>query len=327
MASPRFIRPSFLALASLAWGALALSMLGMGGLGLLALPLGWLAIRRSNASEGRLGGEKIAIAGMVLGLASAGLSLIGFLATIILPSWEANNRARCLNNLREIGQGANRYYDGSPDNPKQKGRFPPAAVPNADLPPEERLSWFAELLPYLPPIGEKSRRQPARADFIAYDLGWKAKANDAAAHTNIAIFQCPSFPNFDRREQAGQGDYVGIAGIDPQAAFLPITESRAGALGFDRQVTRDNTGRGVSYTMLATETTVHNGSWLAAGEPTLRGVDPNLAVYIGDKGLPFGGCHPGGANVVFLDSSARFLRDNISPRVFRAMATLVGPVE
>ncbi len=56
---------------------------------------------------------------------------------------------------------------------------------------------------------------------------------------------------------------------------------------------------------------------------TVRGLDPARPPYIGPNGQ-FGGNHPGGANVLFADGSARFVSDSIDPKIFEAMSTMAG---
>ena len=69
---------------------------------------------------------------------------------------------------------------------------------------------------------------------------------------------------------------------------------------------------------MATETGRDNGPWTAGGPPTVRGVDPADAPYIG-PGRAFGGLHPGGLNVLFADGSAEFMQDDVSPQFFETL--------
>ncbi len=71
------------------------------------------------------------------------------------------------------------------------------------------------------------------------------------------------------------------------------------------------------------ETTRNHGVWTAGGASSVRGVDPETRPYIGHK-RPFGGYHPGGANVLMADGSVRFVRETIDPRVFEAISTIAG---
>jgi len=55
----------------------------------------------------------------------------------------------------------------------------------------------------------------------------------------------------------------------------------------------------------------------------VRGLDPANQPYLG-KGRQFGGSHPGGAMVLFVDGSVHFIRDSIDPRAFEALSTIAG---
>src|SRR5437764_3189544 len=92
---------------------------------------------------------------IALGVA-AGLLLLGLFLSLI-PRWrESASRLRCQDNLRQVGWFALWDYTdkpsvfGGPDRPRQLGPirpnaaalFPPGTLPNADLPPERRLSLY-----------------------------------------------------------------------------------------------------------------------------------------------------------------------------------------
>jgi hypothetical protein len=115
--------------------------------------------------------------------------------------------------------------------------------------------------------------------------------------------------------------YVGLAGIDPDAAALPKTSPRAGFFGYERTLSRDDVQAGISFTLMAAETDRDLGPWTAGGRPTVRGLDPEETDYIG-IGRPFGGLHAGGAWTLWVDGSARFVRDGVPAEEFRRPATL-----
>ena len=81
------------------------------------------------------------------------------------------------------------------------------------------------------------------------------------------------------------------------AAELPRGDPLAGIFGYDRIVRREDLTAGATQTLLATETARDNGPWTAGGSPTVRGLDPTDAPYIG-PGRPFGGMHPHGLNIL-----------------------------
>jgi prepilin-type processing-associated H-X9-DG protein len=115
--------------------------------------------------------------------------------------------------------------------------------------------------------------------------------------------------------------YVGIAGLGVDAPRLPSKHPRAGVFGYDRATRIEDITDGTNQTMMLIETARDHGPWTAGGPSSVRGVDPATRPYIG-RNRPFGGYHPGGANVAFADGSVRFLRGSIDPDVFEALSTI-----
>lgn len=309
--SPRLSRK---AVVSVLLGLLA--PLSLATAGLPVLLLGFSALRDINRSDGRLYGRRLAIAGMVLGLLGALTCGLGLLAAVLNRLWETNNRVACRNNLFSIGQALNLYHE-------KHQVYPAGTVPNADLPPERRLSWLVDLLPYLPrETGQRVHRPEAVYEAIDLTRAWDAPVNEGAVNTSLRWFLCRSDPGATIDHKPGLSSYVGIAGVGTNAADLPETDPKAGVFGFTRRIGRKDVVAGLSFTMSATETTRENGAWAAGAFPTLRAVVPDQQPYIG-PGRPFGGCHPGGLNILFLDGSVQFTRDSIGAGKVEAMATLV----
>ncbi len=300
-----------LGLASCFFGALA---------GLPALYVGLLAVRAINLGAPPLRGMRLAVAGMVLGGLTSLVTLAGVGAVIVVYLNVRANRAGCINNLRQLGMGTLRYSDAHADN------FPRAALPNANLPPEERLSWVAGLLPYLGEVEVVHKRYGDLSDKIDRKQGWAAPANATALNAPLTVCLCPSHPHFDPRHRPGLTHYVGLSGVGPRAAFLPTESGRAGIFGYDRRVRVEDLIAGRSCTMLLVETAHENGPWLAGGHPTVRELAPDETHYVG-LGRPFGGLHPGGLNVLWADASVRWTSDRAPADDFRALATLAGKPE
>ena len=139
----------------------------------------------------------------------------------------------------------------------------------------------------------------------------------------MPVYLCPSLARPDPLRQPGLTTYVGLAGIDPDAARLPRQDRRAGVFGYDRVITRQDVTAGISFTMMVAETTRDLGPWVAGGPATVRGLAPDETRYVG-TGRPFGGLHPDGANVLWVDASVRFVKDTVAPEVFWSQATLTG---
>lgn len=58
-------------------------------------------------------------------------------------------RSQCANNLKQIAIGLHNYGDTYPTEQRQTGGLPAGTVPSAARPPEERLSWYVEVLPFV----------------------------------------------------------------------------------------------------------------------------------------------------------------------------------
>jgi prepilin-type processing-associated H-X9-DG protein len=301
--------------------------------GVVALFLGFVALRLINQSDGFLRGRRPAVAGMVLG----GLGTLGVCALSIVASWllqtrEVAAKVDCKNNLRVIGLAVSAYHD-------EHAQYPAATIPNPTLAPDQQLSWLVSILTYLekeppgsPPAAHAApRRDLPRITYDRIDQGkaWDAAENHAAVATGLHWFLCPSNPSRPAPDMPGLTDYVGIAGLGPEAASLPASDPRAGFFGYDRRLTRaqlqeEGGGRGTSSTLVTVETADGNGPWAAGGRPTVRGVDPAQRPYAG-LGRPFGGTHPGGFNVLYADGSGAFLRNDMDPEKFEALVPIKAP--
>jgi prepilin-type processing-associated H-X9-DG protein len=295
-------------------------VLGLASLGLLiltgvpALLLGLRGLREVNASDGRLRGARLAIAGMILGGLGTLVTLLGAFVIIAVELRLKSTRAECINNLRQIGVALNKYAD-------THRRFPAATRDPRQFAPNQRLSWLADVVPLLGDGTPKTARYQTLAEKIDHSKGWKDAANAAAVMTPVRIFLCPGHPDYRPTRAPGLTHYVGVAGIDPGAADLPREDVRAGMFGHDRGVSRRQAERGISYTMMVLETTRDNGPWLAGGYPTVRGLAPDEEQYIG-PGRPFGGMHSGVVNVLWVDGSVKPMKDDTPGELFRALATL-----
>jgi prepilin-type processing-associated H-X9-DG protein len=278
--------------------------------GLPALFVGFRAVRAINLSDGRLRGQRLAFAGLILASLTTLVTVLGSAALVLLFAQDKSHLAGCTNNLGLIGRAVNRYSD------HHDGHFPPGTVANASLTPERRLSWEAAIVPFFSEGTPAGKKWEELAGEIAFEKAWDAPANEGPRRKNVAPFLCPAFVRGFSDGQKGLTAYVGVAGVGEDAATLPLTDSRAGFFGYDRTLTRQDITAGISTTMMATETARDNGFWLAGGPPTVRGLDPDCTRYLG-LGQPFGGLHREGCNVLWADGSARPAHDDIAPKRFR----------
>jgi prepilin-type processing-associated H-X9-DG protein len=322
-----------LAVLSLILGLLSVFLLLQIVTGLPALVLGFVSFRWINESDGRLRGRLAALAGMVLGGVGIALGLVGGLAVLLLPARAEADRLQCEYNLRQVGMAVDAYHEH-----QRPHQYPPAVVPNAALPadrPEQHLSWLAAILPDLEetpaPAGTTRGTPPrvAKARYAAEHLdltkAWDAEENREAVHTVLPQLLCPSNPQRAAPGSPALTHYVGIAGVGPDAATLPKDDPQAGFFGYDRRLSRTDLvgedGRGTSHILMVLETAHDNRPWAQGGPATVRPLDPAQRPYTG-PGRPFGGCHPGGFNALFVDGSVMFIRDAFAPETLEDLVRL-----
>jgi prepilin-type processing-associated H-X9-DG protein len=246
----------------------------------------------------------------------------GLLVTFVGRVRDAAARSQCVNNLKQLGLGLETYRDTF-------ASFPPGTVPNEGLPPERRLAWLVDTLPFMDQI------------YIPFDRSqaWDAAVNREPKVSRIdedvdkddvlgevAGLRCPANEARATAGWPGLTDYVGIAGLGQDAVTRDLGYPGTGVFGFDRKTGLDDIKDGTANTMLVIETTRDNGPWTAGGFPTVRGLDPAGGPYLG-KGGQFSSNHRGGTNVGFADGSVRTLNETVRPEAFEAMATLAGGEE
>jgi prepilin-type processing-associated H-X9-DG protein len=123
-----------------------------------------------------------------------GLILLAFLLPT-MPSQGAR-RAKCVNNLKQIGLALHNYHD-------VYGCFPPAAITDATGKP--LLSWRVALLPFLEQQGLYNR--------LKLDEAWNSPHNLALLGERPMVFACPSDPDLGENMTR----YLGLVG--PGAFF------------------------------------------------------------------------------------------------------------
>jgi prepilin-type processing-associated H-X9-DG protein len=270
--------------------------------------LGYYGLREVNGSDGRIRGRPLALAGMIAGGLMTFVCASGVLIGGLLYLREQAHQAECRNHLRLIGVGLDEYH-------QVEKHFPAGTVFNPKLEPERRLSWYCSILPYLgqetPTRATAGKESQAQALFglVHQDLAWDDPANLNATTTHLAVTYCPSFVPA-RGEPNYLTNYVGIAGIGKDAALLPPRAANCGVFGYDRTTSYEDVKAGISETIMALETGLRNGPWAQGGFATVRGIDPDDLPAIG-RGRQFGGLHPGGMNVLFVDHAVHFISSKI----------------
>ena len=308
-------QPSPAAMTSLVLGVASLLLPVVAGVP--AMLLGYRTLYAINASDGRQSGRRLAIAGMVLGSLTTVAGIAGFIILIFVNLSQRSRVVECENNLRRLGLALNVYHDTTAEK-----TFPPAAIPNPNLAIGDRLSWHTAILPYLDQEHATGKKWQRLSEQIDRKRAWHDAANAEAANTTLAVLLCPNHPTYDPAARPAPTHFVGISGVGADAAERPRGDRRAGFFGYERVLRRlpRDLPAGISHTLMVLETASDNGPWIAAGFPTARGV-PDGERLIG-QGAPFGGCHSGGMNALYVDGSVRFESDKIEPRILRDLARL-----
>lgn len=251
------------------------------------------------------------------------LAVMLVIGLMVARSREIASRDQCTNNLRQISLALLNYTSVA-------DAFPTGTVVNASLSPEQRLSWWVFLGSYIEQglgfVLDRDQAWDCGVNRVPMLRHWSTTGDPppySEPAGNFRLVQCPAHPHPANPAGACNTDYVGIAGVGLDAPSLPLNHPRAGMFGYDRQLRPADIKDGAANTLLIAETASANGPWTRGGPSTVRGVDPARTPYIG-RGLQFGGLHPGGVNVVMADGSVRFLREDINPRVFEALATIAG---
>ena len=248
-----------------------------------------------------------------------GLGILAVLALIPIVTGlrQTSDRVVCQNHLREIVSFAVWHHAMPNDEftPARSIRYPTGTIVVPDRAVEDRLSWFATLLPAL----DHKRLVPVHGNMIDIQKSWDTPPNEGYAQRRLNVLVCPaSIPDVQNVTQ-----YIGIAGLDPNAATLALDDPRGGMFRYDIAIPLDAVKDGLSQTISVTETNINLGPWMRGGPSTVRGLDPQVPSYLG-VGSPFGGTHATGANCGYVDGSVRFVVNDVAREVLRAQLTIAG---
>jgi Protein of unknown function (DUF1559) len=240
------------------------------------------------------------------------LAVIALLIALLLPAVqkvrEAAARMSCQNNLKQLAIAVHSVLD-------TYDRFPTGTMPNAALAPEERLSLHVSLLPYIECDTLYSR--------CAKDEAWDSPKNRAVRENlTYRVYHCPAWKLGATPEQhtgpLAITNYVGVAGVGPDAATRPAGAPGNGVFGYDRATKKDDIKDGLENTALFFETAHELGPWARGGPGTVRALISDAPT--------FGGNHKRAVQVSLADGSARSVK-NADPAVLTALATIAGGEE
>lgn len=281
------------------------------------------------------------------------IGLIGLMLGLLLPAIqrirEAAARTVCLNNLRQIGVALHTYHN-------DHGQVPPLHVDDyhRSHDPNALLSWMALLLPYI----EQEALYRDSVEACRIDRNPLHNPPHVGLATVIKLYGCPTdpisrSPHTDRfGVTASFTTYIGIGGTLPPGRTVGEFGMMGGGQSFDR------VPDGLSNTLMVGERpppeSLQAGWWYpgySADGIGFRG--PNNVIFItwmfaplfhGDPcslrkatfgpGRPDNPCdryhlwsyHPGGANFLFADGSARYYGYSIEPLLYALGSVRGGEV-
>jgi prepilin-type processing-associated H-X9-DG protein len=227
----------------------------------------------------------------VSGLAAAGVAhQVGWLITSPEPIVQGGMspvvwRAQSTNNLKQIGLGLRNYHDVF-------GTLPTGGT--FDRQGRPLLSWQAMILPYT--------EQKDLYDRIDLGIPWDDPRNASAFQTTVGFYLYPGI--------AEQKDSAGYA--------LSHYAGNVRMLGGNVPRSLRSVTDGESNTLMAGEVVGRFKPW---GDPT-NWRDPTLGINRSAEG--FGSRVPGGANLLMVDGSVRFIKDTVDSRVLEALSTPQG---
>lgn len=261
------------------------------------------------------------------------VAIIAVLIALLLPAVqsarEGARRASCMNNLLQLGIALGNYTS-------THHVLPPGVVepkgPILNVSRGYHMGWVVQILPYI--------EQQNRYRNIDFRHGAYADENITALGYHIGIFYCPSSP--------GGATYAGCH-HDVEA---PIDADNHGVLYLNSHIRYDDIADGPAYTILLGEATSGMGmGWASGTRETLRNTgspinapDPTVPsgrsrfgilppkerreefeVLVDDGVVPiayvggFSSRHGFGANFIFCDGSAHFIKQSIDAQVFRRL--------
>jgi prepilin-type N-terminal cleavage/methylation domain-containing protein/prepilin-type processing-associated H-X9-DG protein len=293
------------------------------------------------------------------------IAIIGLLMSLLLPAIqrvrEAANRARCGNNLRQIGLAMHMYHDTT-------GAFPTINRLYSGQPTFN--SAFTLILPYLEVDSVARRYDPNLRPDDPTDADGDGYSNLTLGQMRLPIFVCPSMrPPPTPQAMPGWSSYAVCIGNHRNPFRAPGEDLGGGNFNppydngvFVREALINGTPLnqtgvaiaqitdGTSNTFLAGEMGYQlldyyftsgpyaglrrggNTQWVwgyasysfgSTGIP-LNSIDPASGYSVVERLGAFRSDHSGGANFLFADNSMRFLRNAMNLTIYQALGTRDG---
>jgi prepilin-type processing-associated H-X9-DG protein len=260
--------------------------------------------------------------------------LIGLLLPAVQRVRESAARAKCANNLKQMGLSLLGYHDTNKQFPR--GGYASTAVPDGAI--TTKLSWSASVLPWL--------EQDAVFRTIRGDLPYTDPANLPAGQTVLAVFLCPTSPRDSLWRpsaelpgtQYARSDYGALNGERGLRSPTASNSPERGVLIMEKPLSLADITDGASQTILVGEAPegIH-GNWISVrnvfdqSAPVSErhsDVSPYPSCWIPgvfcDYGQEISSYHAGGAQTVFADGSVHFLPSTMDNAVLAALCSRAG---
>lgn len=228
---------------------------------------------------------------------------VALLLPAVQQAREAARRSSSKNNLKQIGLALHNYHD-------THRSLPQGTHENDKLKPEERLSWLADILPFMD--------QTPLFQQIDFEKAWDADANQLSTQVMIPVYQNPSQTKTTTDDGTPLTHYVGVAGVGEKAPTLPNNDKSTGIFGYNRVCRFRDVTDGLSNTAMVIDATGESlGPWAQGGKSTVRAFTKKPYIN-GPDGI--GSPHTGGCHVLLGDGSVRFISENIDPELLENLA-------
>jgi hypothetical protein len=249
--------------------------------GLPAVILAFMALNDIKRSHGRLRGQGMALAGLIMGLLTTVLLLPALMIALLVPAVqkvrEAASRIQTQNNMRQQVLAMQNYNDVNTHLPE--------AVPDPKLKGPTKLSWRVEIMPYV--------EAGNLYTMFHHNEPWDSPHNKNLQTMMPMVFHHPLHP-----QENAQGLTYFRVFTGNHTAFPPGKLSRIPADFPD----------GTSNTILIVE----------AADP-VPWTKPDELEYDSDKPLPrLGGHYAQGTSVALADGSVIMLRPKLSETTLRS---------
>lgn len=220
---------------------------------------------------------------------------------------------------------------------RKGGTLPQGALPrqtdpdrfNMAFPPDQRLSWLVEMLPYLG--YDQFYREIDKSQGWNYESA--ERSNRRVAGRLIAEFLNPTSPSssWKARLQSLKGQsvasthFIGLGGIGMDSPYLPDNAENAkqlGLFGFDRVVKWEDITDKPEETIFTIQVPSSiQRPWIRGGGATVQGV-PETGSFASFVTVHADG--KSGAYAIMADGSIRFIKATIPDATFKALVTYKG---